>query len=220
MLKNTDAGAAIYSPLVLFIYDAWVLGISNRFAWKCSTRKVLLPFFKRNAGLRHLDVGVGTGYYPYHAQLPELAKVTLMDLNTDSLQAASARLGRVSTRTIQHDAMTPLPQQEGGAYDSISLFYLLHCLPGSFSKKGVVLANLGAHLKPDGVLYGATILGDNASHNAFGRKLMAVYNRKKIFGNQFDSANGLKSELDKYFATVNIRVEGSVALFEARHAIP
>lgn len=215
MTSNVDKGSAIYSPLVLKLYDTWVLGISNRFAWKCSTHKVLLPFFRQNVGLRHLDVGVGTGFYPCHAGLSQQTQMTLMDLNPSSLKAASIRFGRDSTKTILHDVMTPLPAQEGGAYDSISLFYLLHCLPGDISDKGVVLANLKSHLKPNGRLYGATILGNSVSHNVFGKKLMAIYNRKGIFGNYYDTAAGLKAELEKHFANVSIRVEGKVALFEA-----
>ena len=64
MNQDTDKGAAVYSPLVLGIYDLWVLGISNRYAWRCSTTAVLLPFFRQHIGQRHLDVGVGTGFYP------------------------------------------------------------------------------------------------------------------------------------------------------------
>lgn len=44
---------------------------------------------------------------------------------------------------------------------------------------------------------------------------MAIYNRKGIFGNYYDTAAGLKAELEKHFANVSIRVEGKVALFEA-----
>ncbi|MEF9896766.1 MAG: class I SAM-dependent methyltransferase [Pseudomonas sp.] len=218
MAINTDKGSAIYSPLVLKLYDTWVLGISNRFAWKCSTHEVLLPFFRRNVGLRHLDVGVGTGFYPCHAGLSQQTQITFMDLNPSSLKAASIRFGRGSTKTILHDVMTPLPAQEGGGYDSISLFYLLHCLPGNISDKGIVLSNLKSHLLPNGRLFGATILGDSANHNAFGKKLMTIYNRKGIFGNHCDTAEGLKAELEKHFASVNIRVEGKVALFEASNS--
>jgi SAM-dependent methyltransferase len=217
--NTTNKGAAVYSPLVLKLYDWWVLGLSNRFAWNCPTREVLLPFFQRHAGLRHLDVGVGTGYYLSHAKLSEQTQVTLMDLNPSSLEAASARLGRASTRQIQHDAMIPLVPQEGGLYDSISLFYLLHCLPGSLNDKSAVLANLKSHLKPDGVLYGATILGDSVGHNGFGKKLMKVYNRKGIFGNQHDSLDALKAELSKHFADVRVTLQGKVALFEGRQAL-
>ena len=96
--KNTEQGAAIYSRLVLKLYDWWVLGISNRLAWKCATKQVLLPFFKQYIGQRHLEVGVGTGYYLHNASLPPSQHITLMDLNPNSLDAASARLNRSSTQ--------------------------------------------------------------------------------------------------------------------------
>jgi len=219
LTQDTDKGAAVYSPMVLKLYDAWVLGISNRYAWQCSTRQVLLPFFQRHAGRHHLDVGVGTGFYPANAGLPADACVTLMDLNSGSLQAAQHRLNRSSTTLVQHDVMTPLPASSEGSFDAISLFYLLHCLPGTMVEKGRVFANLKPHLKPEGVLYGATILGDEANHNGLGRKLMDVYNRKGIFGNRHDTRDGLEQALREHFAQVVIRVEGKVALFEARQPV-
>jgi hypothetical protein len=62
-LAPTAPGAAIYTPIVLKLYDWWVLEVSNRLAWRCPTSTVLLPFFAAHVGARHLDVGVGTGYY-------------------------------------------------------------------------------------------------------------------------------------------------------------
>lgn len=124
MHYDTDQGAAIYSPLVLGLYDCWVLGVSNRHAWQCSTRAVLLPFFRRHLGDRHLDVGVGTGFYPANAALPHALRLTLLDLNPGSLRAAQRRLGRHSTQIVRHDVMHPLPGRVGKNMDSISLFYL------------------------------------------------------------------------------------------------
>ena len=219
MDHSSDAGAAVYSPLTLKLYDAWVLGISNRFAWQCPTRDVLQPFFDRHVGARHLDVGVGTGYYLAKARLPETTHVTLLDLNPSSLQAARQRFGRSDTTTLQHDVFLPLGPEQQGCYDSISLFYLLHCLPGSMGDKAQVFANLKPCLKPGGVLFGATILGDAAGHNRFGSKLIEVYNKKGIFGNRSDTAEGLRSALALHFSGINIEVVGKVALFSAKSAL-
>jgi SAM-dependent methyltransferase len=216
MKPVTEAGAAVYSPLTLKLYDAWVLGISNQWAWQCPTRQVLLPFFRRHVGFRHMDVGVGTGYYLAKAQLPHSTAVTLVDLNASSLEAARKRLNRASTRVIRHDIFQPLPAELLGQYDSISLFYLLHCLPGSMLEKAHVFANLKHALAEGGVLYGATILGDEAGHNGFGSKLMEVYNKKGIFGNRSDSVEGLRTALALHFAEVEIEVVGKVALFTAK----
>jgi len=219
MNASSEAGAAVYSPLTLKLYDAWVLGISNRFAWQCPTREVLQPFFDRHVGRHHLDVGVGTGYYLANANLPDTTQVTLLDLNPSSLQAARQRFGRNDTQTLQHDVFLPLGAEQAGRYDSISLFYLLHCLPGAMPDKAKVFANLKPCLKGDGVLFGATILGDAAAHNGFGRKLMDVYNNKGIFGNRSDTVEGLRSALAAHFADVHIEVVGKVALFSGRSPI-
>ena len=218
MPHSTEKGAAVYSPLMLKLYDAWVLGLSNRFAWRCPTPTVLLPFFRQHMGPRHLDVGVGTGYYLRHAASSAQGPLTLLDLNANSLHAASHRLGRADTRLIQHDVMTPLPPQPEGAFDSISLFYLLHCLPGTLMDKGVVFQHLKTHIAPDGVIYGATILGDSTNHNALGRKLMALYNRKGIFGNRNDTQQALEQQLCLHFREVQVVLCGKVALFQARGA--
>ncbi|WP_266168193.1 hypothetical protein [Dyella subtropica] len=52
--------------------------------------------------------------------------------------------------------------------------------------------------------------------NRFGRKLMAVYNRKGIFSNRTDDISGLEQALRHRFAQVDIAVHGKVALFSAR----
>jgi SAM-dependent methyltransferase len=217
MTESSAAGAAVYSPLTLALYDAWVLGISNRYAWRCPTDAVLLPFFRVNVRARHLDIGVGTGYYLAKAQLPADTQVTLLDLNPSSLEAARRRISRPGTRTLQHDVMQPIPG--GERFDSISLFYLLHCLPGPLDTKAAIFGNLKHNLQPDGVLFGATILGDEAGHNGFGRKLMDVYNKKGIFGNRQDTQAGLEGHLRQHFRDVTLKREGCVLLFRATQPI-
>lgn len=217
MGNDSQAGAAVYSPLTLRLYDAWVLGISNRYAWGCPTDEVLLPFFRQHVGRRHLEVGVGTGYYLAKAKLPAHTEVTLLDLNPASLAAARARLRRPA-RALRHDVLEPLAASVG-PFDSIALFYLLHCLPGTLAQKGRVFAQLAPALAPGGVLFGATILGDAAGHNGFGQRLMALYNRKGIFGNAGDTLADLEGELLKHFAQVELRQVGRVALFSAREPL-
>ncbi|VEB59195.1 type 12 methyltransferase [Salmonella enterica subsp. enterica] len=73
-------------------------------------------------------------------------------------------------------------------------------------------------LKPGGTLFGATILGKEVPHNAFGKKLMAVYNKKGIFSNTNDSADTLRSVLDEHFAKVTLEQHGAVALFFRHYA--
>ncbi|ONF83698.1 SAM-dependent methyltransferase [Salmonella enterica subsp. enterica serovar Typhimurium] len=81
--------------------------------------------------------------------------------------------------------------------------------------KAKAIKNAGMALKPGGTLFGATILGKEVPHNAFGKKLMAVYNKKGIFSNTNDSADTLRSVLDEHFAKVTLEQHGAVALFSA-----
>jgi SAM-dependent methyltransferase len=215
---DTSAGAAVYSPFVLKLYDAWVLGISNRWAWRCPTRSVLLPSYREHMGRRHLDVGVGTGYYLAHAGFAAGQQVALLDLNETSLRTAARRMSRAHHGMFAADIMQPLNLPGEPAFDSIALFYLLHCLPGDMGDKAQVFTHLKPYLATGGVLYGATILGDDAGHNGFGRKLMDVYNRKGIFGNRGDTLEGLRSALGRHFAHVEVRQHGVVALFRASQA--
>jgi SAM-dependent methyltransferase len=216
---ETQAGAAVYSPWVLKLYDWWVLGVSNRWAWQCSTTEVLVPFYRRHIGKRHLDVGVGTGFYLEHAGFARDQQLALLDLNENSLRAAAARLGRTDVSWFVQDVVQPLTALGDRKYDSIALFYLLHCLPGAMADKACVFDHLKPHLAEAGVLYGATILGDAVGHNGLGRKLMDVYNKKGIFGNRTDTLEGLEKALHAHFAEVELAQHGKVACFAARRPL-
>ena len=93
-------GQAPYSPLVLSIYDVVVLGISNHLLWRCPTAK-LRNLYDRNVSGRHVDIGVGTGYFLDQARWPVGdPAITLVDLNPNSLRAAARRIGRFAPRAI------------------------------------------------------------------------------------------------------------------------
>jgi SAM-dependent methyltransferase len=213
---RTEDGAAVYSPRVLKIYDRWVLGFSNSCAWACPTTTVLLPFFRQHLSANHLDVGVGSGFYLANSPALPGQQVTLLDLNENSLQAAAARIAPLRPAWVREDVLQPRGALGRRTFGSISLFYLLHCLPGPMSEKApAVFGLLRRHLDADGVLYGATILGDEARHNWIGRRLMKLYNRKGIFGNALDTQASLESALRQHFAQVRVRRQGRVALFTA-----
>ena len=195
MKKNTDDGAKIYTPLTLKLYDWWVLGVSNRLAWGCPTKEHLLPHFLEHLGNNHLDIGVGTGFYLTHV----------------STRAGESKI----KHKISHDVFEPYPAALHGQFDSISMFYLLHCLPGNISTKSCVIRNAAQALTDDGTLYGATILGDGVVHNSFGQKLMRIYNQKGIFSNTKDSEEGLTHILSEHFENVKTKVQGTVVMFSA-----
>ncbi|KAA5920949.1 class I SAM-dependent methyltransferase [Pantoea sp. Bo_2] len=212
---DSQKGAQVYTPLSLKIYDWWVLNISNTYAWQCRTRPILLDHFQKFMGENHMDIGVGTGFYLSHtSKKPQ--NFTLLDLNPNSLKSTSERIvPQFTVRSIQHDVFMPLPADLNNSFDSVSMFYLLHCLPGSMNTKEIVISNAASALKADGTLYGATILGSGVTHNKFGTKLMCLYNKKGIFNNWQDSADGLRAALDAHFREVDVKVCGTVALFSA-----
>ncbi|KAI0628295.1 hypothetical protein C8Q77DRAFT_1076866 [Trametes polyzona] len=69
-----------------------------------------------------------------------------------------------------------LSQTMRGKDYSVALFYLFHCLPGVFPKKATdASARVKAALAPGGVVYGATVLGMDVTHNWLGTRSMNFY---------------------------------------------
>ena len=188
---DTGPGASFYSPTILKVYDLGVVGLSNRFVWQCPTKTVLLPFYKEHLGMKHLDVGVGTGFFIARAGLTSSHQVGLLDLNENCLRAAAAQVKQAKVRTFRRDIMQPFSKPSDTGYDSISLFHVLHCLPGTMEDKETAIANLKCYLSMTGVLYGVTILGDGAGHNPIGRMLLKLYNDKGIMHNMADTLDNL-----------------------------
>ena len=223
---GTSAELYSNSPL-LRIYDWLCLGLFNFWVWRCPTGSVLLPFFKQNITEgAHLDVAVGTGYYTARAvdRLSKCKNVTLLDLSERALDVAEARLRAAGYKgtidKLHRSATDSLPEELHGKFDSISLFYMLHCIPGSFPPKASeVVATLAPGLAPGGVLYGATILGKHPNHTWLSRTLVWLHNWKGWFSNESDEAVFLEKALKGYFEEVDVRVVGVVALFEARKPI-
>jgi len=210
---RSDPGAAFYTKRILSIYDIGVLGLSNAYVWKCPTREIL-RFYNRHVSTRHLDVGVGTGYFPDHCAFPIPAPaLTLMDLNPNSLQAAARRLRRYRPATILDDAaMAARPAT--APFDSIAITYFLHCLPGTMADKGRVFAHLADWLAPGGVIFGTTILGAGVPHGGLADRFLRFYNRRRVFSNGQDTLEGLIDMLRAHCRTGAVRTVGSVAFFE------
>lgn len=214
MQEDARAGAAVYNRLTLAVYDRFVLGFSNNRAWRCPSR-VILDHYQSHVGARHLDIGVGTGYFLDHCRFPVPHPViVLADLNPASLAATAARLQRYAPTTHEVNVLEPFRLPEA-PFDSVGMNYVLHCLPGTLETKATVFGEVAAQLRPGGVFFGSTILGQGVSHNAVGRALMSAYNRKGIFSNRADDAATLETCLRRYFPRVNVQVQGVVALFTA-----
>jgi hypothetical protein len=214
--EDVEAGQRVYTPLTLRVYDVFVLGFSNRLIWRCPSSK-LLERYERHVGARHLDVGVGTGWFLDRCRWPvEKPQITLLDLNENSLSTASNRIRRYAAATVQANVLDPVDLGDA-RFDSIGANFLFHCLPGRLEEKAAaVVSHLRPYLASGGVLFGSTILGRGVSHNLLGRRLMRLYNRKRIFSNLEDDQQGLEQGLASELTVVEIEVVGAVALFAGR----
>ncbi|MGY3572777.1 class I SAM-dependent methyltransferase [Vibrio paucivorans] len=213
--RATVEGQAIYSKKVLSIYDFWVLGVSNHYFWKCPTRNIsnhFLDYVSHN----HLDVGVGTGYYLKNYLPQTTRRIALLDMNRNSLSEAEKAIHSFQPEVYQADVLN-MHDLCVEKFDSISINYLLHCLPGSFVEKSILFENLKKLLNDDGVLFGSTILGKDVEVNFFARKIMNIYNKKGIFCNFDDDFESLSKSLNEHFSNVEVKTIGCVALFSCKN---
>lgn len=218
-MKTTDeqvlAGQAIYTKRTLKAYDFVVLGVSNRFLWKCPTSR-LMAHYQQHLSAKHLDVGVGSGYFLDHCQFPSpTPTVALMDLNQHTLDYTAERIKRYQPTTHCRNVLEPI-EINGEKFDSIATNYLLHCVPGDIQTKSVIFDHLKTLMNPNAVLFGATLLQGDLPRNWFAQRLMNVYNKKGIFSNQEDNLDSLKKELNQRFKDVSVEVIGCAALFSGR----
>jgi hypothetical protein len=91
------------------------------------------------------------------------------------------------------------------------------------SRKAPAVANVAAVLAPDGVLFGATVLGTTGPQTRLSRLVLSAFNRQGGFDNLDDTADGLREILAASFEHVDIDMVGSVAIFAAttpRRAAP
>ncbi len=206
------AGQRDYSPLLLRAYDPIVLGPVARFVWRCPTTR-LLEGYRQHVRPRHLDVGPGTGYFLDRSGLPDGSPVTILDPNPNVLEHASRRLGRLDVTPVRADVLKPLPVE--GPFDSAALNLVIHCLPGPLARKAPGVSNVAAVLAPDGVLFGASVLGDDGPQTWLSRRVLHAFNRRGAFDNLADTESGLREILGASFGRVELEVVGAIALFAA-----
>ena len=208
-------GQAVYTATTLRLYDATVLAFSNRFLWRCPTSE-LVALYDANVSANHLDAGVATGYFLDRCRFPVAApRLCLLDLNETCLNSAAARVARYRPQTLRANVLAPV-EAPAEPFDSLGITYLLHCLPGPMARKAAAFANLKPLLGDGARVFGATVLGRGVPHNALGRRVMALYNARGIFGNAGDDLAGLRAALASQFHDVALWQRGAVALFTAR----
>ena len=209
-----DESGELYTPWRLAIYDFWVLGLVNTYAWGCSTTSYLLPLFRANVRHKHLDVGVGTGYYLDPSSVPASTRLTLVDSEASALAVAKLRSQQPDANAVVADVLSPLPLED--KFDSVSMYYLLHCMPVSVPEKCRVFALLKERMAPDGVLTGANVLGKGvARDNYFGAFIRRGCTNHGIFHNKEDNAFDFERALRDNFNKVETWVVGSVFIFRA-----
>ncbi|KAK1973704.1 methyltransferase domain-containing protein [Colletotrichum cereale] len=231
----------LYDGLVLRLYCKYAWGCSRDTLSKFYNGYVASAANQPSTSAIHrapsfLDIGVGSGYFLEHAPFPTGSHVTLGDLNRDCLDAASRRIvaahPSLSVQTLVVDfldsdeqaslALNSAPpgllhdaKTESG-YDLVSCLCLLHCLPEPTRRKAEAVMWLGQHLRPQGVIIGATVLGKGVRHNWLGSFLLYWHNVMGIFGNSRDDVDNIIEPLQSAFDHVEWSVVGKMLLFEAR----
>jgi SAM-dependent methyltransferase len=212
--ENAVARAhAVYTPFTLSIYDVLVHGLSNRFAWRCPTER-LIALYRDNLSRNHLEAGVGTGLLLDRAGTGRLNRLVLLDANKNCLDRAARRLVRFKPELHQVNLLAPLAL-DIAPFDSVGLTYVLHCLPGRMDEKLTAVDHLRPLMRRGAVLLGATILGRGIAPNAAASALLDLYNAEGVFNNRDDDLAALSEGLRRRFADVIIAQEGCVAIFRA-----
>ena len=212
---DVRAGQAFYTPRSLSFYDLGVLGVSNAWIWRCPT-PAILKLFNEHVSCSHLDVGVGTGFYLDRGRFPCASpRVALMDLNESALEFTRQRIKRYQPEVYVRNVLEPL-SIDGAPFDSVSLNYLLHCVPGDLRAKAVVFDHAKALMNPGAVCFGSTLLHKGVKRGWTARKLMGFYNRKGIFSNHQDSLDDFTEEFSRRFQMITLKTVGCAVLFAGR----
>ncbi|WP_163835494.1 class I SAM-dependent methyltransferase [Spartinivicinus ruber] len=204
-----------FNKLSLFFYD-WVLyGIISKYAWGCSTKR-LDDHYANYISNNHLEVGVGTGYLLNRVRFQsEKLRLGLMDLSQSCLQKTAKAVARYQPEIYQQNLLEPITESIA-SFDSISINYVMHCVPGSFKEKGVAFKHLKSLLNENGVLFGTTVLYQDVPKGLLARLVLAIMNRLGVFNNKQDSLEELRNCLSSNFSHVELQVEGCTAIFSVR----
>ena len=138
-----------------------------------------------------------------------------MDLNPNCLDGASNRVARYRPEVYRANVLDPIDLKIP-RFDSLSMTYVLHCLPGTIKTKGAVFRHLKPLLNDGGVIFGATLVSSGVRRSWAAKRLMAFYNSKGIFTNNEDDLQGLRSMLSEHLTGVSVDVVGCAALFSGR----
>jgi ubiquinone/menaquinone biosynthesis C-methylase UbiE len=204
-----------FNKLSLFFYDFILYGIISKYAWGCSIQR-LDAHYRKYAGSNHLEVGVGTGYLlnrvMFKSTQPRLA---LMDLSQACLEKTKRKVSRYAPEIYVQNILEPI-QQTIPVFDSISINYVMHCIPGSFKEKSVAFTHLKTLLSGNGVLFGTTVLSEGVSKNILAKLAMWMLNVLGVFNNRKDNTYDLEAYLKNNFQVLEFEVIGVTAVFAVK----
>jgi hypothetical protein len=211
--KHTSSSA--YTNLALSVYDLGIIKFSSRFMWLCP-KENLLKLYNENISSKHLEVGVGSGYFLDKCKFPvDPPEIHLFDLNPNSIRFTSSRIKRYAPKTYCADILKPITEPLP-TFDSISLNNVIHCLPGNMLSKEQAFKNLLPFLNRNGVLFGCTVLGKNAESHFLTRKLLDYWNKQGVFTNTEDNLKDLDKILANNFNSYTLKKVGQMAIFAGR----
>ena len=156
---------------------------------------------------------MGTGYFPDKSStLPDNARLVLMDMNANTLEHCTHRLARFSPQVLQHNALSPVAEPLA-PFSSISLNYVLHCIPGTLLEKQGAIAHHTRMLEPGGVYFGATILNKGVPVPFYSKPMLHWAWHAGAMNNADDSLEDLQLVLEQQFTRWELETCGMVALF-------
>ncbi len=216
MKEAIHPGARYYGALTLPLYDTAVLNIAVPYGWGVPLSHER-SMYDRLLSRRHLDIGVATGYFIRRTLRDHTGPqhITLMDLNENATRYAAEKLKRFDVVQTVGDALQPFPVR--GPFDSIAMFHLLHCMPGTIAEKAIAFDHAIDVLAPGGVCFGASVTPAGRSLNPFGRAVLAGSNRSGALNNAHDDHDALRAEIEHRFTNTKIECHGVMTLWEARN---
>jgi hypothetical protein len=174
---------------------------------------VALDFYNQHISDKGLDIGVGTCYFLDKCRFRSTApKAALFDSNPYRLAKSTKRLRRYHPSCYMSNALHRIDIGMSG-FDSISLNYPLHSLPGNLASKSIVWEHGKPWLREGGGIFGSTILGEGVRHNPLAKRLMRIYNAKGISSNLSDRWSDLEAGFKAHFDGHTIHIAVCVALF-------
>jgi Methyltransferase domain. len=214
--KKLNTSQAYFNPLLLYFYDWLVFSFVAKYCWGVSVDQLLEPY-TRLIRKMHLEVGVGTGYLLDKLD-PDNTDIDLMDLSENCLKKTRRRLKRFTPSTFVHNILEPYitaTNRLEGKYESISLNFVMHCVPGNFDEKSIAFGHLKKLLSDKGVLFGVTVVAKDNKAKWFAKPVMWLLNTIGLFNNRNDHPDDLRSGLEAHFRYVSVKVVSATAFFIA-----